>query len=136
MQSNNPIGGLGLTGGILDSFAYGNSLTRVLIGGEPESLLTECANSRRTAWLETTNMLSMTNMKRLYGFDEESVKARESFFQLLKTDHSFPAKVRMGFDKMMPDSFMKGASVSGAAEQESRAVENLWEAQVESVTVS
>jgi hypothetical protein len=96
-----------LTGGILDAFAYGNAITRVLNGGEPESLLTECANSRRAAWLETTNMLSMTNLKRLCGFDEETVKSREGFFHLLKTDKSFPAKVRMGFDKMMPDSFEK-----------------------------
>jgi hypothetical protein len=65
---------LGLTGGILDAFAYGNALTRVLIGGEADSLSTERANS------ETTNVLSMANMKRLYGFDEESVKAREGFF--------------------------------------------------------
>jgi hypothetical protein len=88
---------LGLTGGILDAFAYGNALTRVLIGGEPDSLLTECANSRRGVWLETTNMLSMANMKRLCGFDE-SMKAREGFFHLLKTDASFPTKVPKGFD--------------------------------------
>jgi hypothetical protein len=49
----------------------------------------------------------MTNMKRLY---EESVKARESFFHLLKTDKSFPAKVRAGFDKMMPDNLEEPAS--------------------------
>lgn len=107
MQSNNPIGGLGLTGGILDAFAYGNAFTRVLVGGESESLLTECANSRRTAWLETTNMLSMTNLKRLCGFDKETAKAREDFFHLLKTDESFPAKVRSGFDEMMPESFLR-----------------------------
>jgi len=106
MHSNNPIGGLGLTTGILDAFTYGNALSRVA-HGEPDSLLTDCANSRRTAWIEATNQLSQANMKRLYGFDEATVKAREGFFHLLKTDPSFPAKVRSGFDKMLPETFEK-----------------------------
>jgi hypothetical protein len=125
-----------LTGGILDAFAYGNALTRVLVDGEPESLLTECANSRRTAWLETTNMLSMTNMKRLYGFDEESVKAREGFFHLLKTDVSFPAQVRKGFARMMPDSFERSQPAVKKAEGENGAAQNPLEARMEAVTVS
>lgn len=56
-------------------------------------------------------MLSMANMKRLYGFDEESVKAWEELFHLLKIDASFPTKVQKGFDKMMPDSFERSPSV-------------------------
>lgn len=136
MQSNNPIGGLGLTGGILDAFAYGNALARVLTGGEPESLLTECANSRRTTWLETTNMLSMTNLKRLCGFDEENVKAREGFFHLLKTDESFSARVRKGFDKMMLDSFETSQSIAKSADQETGPTQNPLEARMEAVTVS
>jgi len=106
LHSNNPIGGLGLTTGILDAFAYGNALSRVA-QGEPDSLLTECAESRRNAWLETTNQLSQANMKRLYGFDEASIKGREGFFHLLNADPSFPAKVRAGFDKMLPETFEK-----------------------------
>jgi hypothetical protein len=127
---------LGLTGGILDAFVYGNALTRVLIGGEPDSLLTECASSRRDAWLETTNMLSMANMKRLYGFDEESVKAREGFFHLLKTDASFPTKVQKDFDKMMPDSFEKSLSASERTEPGSGTMEKPVEERMEAVRVS
>lgn len=95
-----------MTTGILDAYAYGNALSRVA-HGEPDHLLTECGNSRRTAWLETTNQLSQMNMKRLYAFDEAIVEARDAFFHLLKTDPSFPAKVRSGFDKMLPESFQK-----------------------------
>lgn len=50
LHSNNPIGGLGLTGGILDAFVYGNAFVRVINGGEDERLLTECGISRRYAW--------------------------------------------------------------------------------------
>ena len=127
---------MGLTGGILDAFAYGNALTRVLIGGEPDSLLTECASSRRDAWLETTNTLSMANMKRLYCFDEESVKAREGFFHLLKTDASFPTKVQKGFDNMMPDSFERSPSASKRSESDSGPMEKPLEQRMEAMTVS
>lgn len=125
-----------MTGGILDAFAHGNALSRVLSGGEPESLSTECANSRRTAWLETTNMLSMSNLKRLYGFDEETIKAREGFFHLLKTEESFPAKVWKGFDKMMPDSFDRSTSVTKGLEGEDEPAQKPLEARMKAVTVS
>lgn len=59
------MGGLGLTTGILDAFAYGNALVRVISAGEDPSLLIDCANARRTAWLKTTNPFSMTNLKRM-----------------------------------------------------------------------
>jgi hypothetical protein len=125
-----------LTGGILDAFVYGNALTRVLVGGEPDSLLTECASSRRDAWLETTNVLSMINMKRLYCFDEESVKGREEFFHLLRTDASFPTKAQKSFDKMIPDSFEKSPSVSESTEPDGGTIGKPLEERMEVVTVS
>lgn len=36
-QSNNPIGSLGLRGGILDAFVYGNALVRVVISQGPRA---------------------------------------------------------------------------------------------------
>ena len=105
LHSNNPIGGLGLTSGILDAFSYGNALVRVIQNGEPDDLLTQCANSRRDAWINVTNELSQANIRRLYGFDEESVAMREGFFAKLKADPDFPVKVRAGFDKMIPNTF-------------------------------
>ena len=99
------MGGLGLTGGILDAYAYGNALTRVIKGGESDSLLTDCADSRRQAWLNTTNALSKANFQRMSGFDEETTKSRQVFFHRLKTDESFPRTIQKGFDKMMPESF-------------------------------
>ncbi len=134
MQSNNPIGGLGLTSGILDAFAYGNALTRAA-QGEPDSILTECANSRRTAWIEATNQLSQANMKRLYGFDEATVKARQGFFHLLKTDPSFPAKVRSGFDKMMPESFEKEQAEAQPTQHVMESKQEQLTSQMDAVTV-
>ena len=73
--------------------------------GEPDDLLTECANSRRSAWLNTTNELSQANIKRLYGTGVEADASREAFFEKLKNDANFPAVVRAGFDKMIPEDF-------------------------------
>jgi len=80
-------------------------------------------------------MLSMANMKRLYGFDEEGVKAQEGVFHLLKTGASFPTKVQKGFDKMMPDSFERSPSASKRTEPDSEPVEKPLEQSMEAMTL-
>lgn len=108
LHSNNPIGGLGLTGGILDAFCFGNALRRVIVDGESDELLTRCSNSRRDAWLEVTNKLSQDNMQRLYASTTSAVAAREGFFQKLNdpvNGHSFAKTVQSSFGKMIPDNF-------------------------------
>ena len=105
IQSNNPMGGLGLTSGILDAYAYGNAFTRVVKNGEAHSLLTECANSRRQVWIESTDKMSQGNLQRMYGFDKETIASREGFFKKLDTDATFHNVVKAGFDKLLPDSF-------------------------------
>jgi 2-polyprenyl-6-methoxyphenol hydroxylase-like FAD-dependent oxidoreductase len=105
LKCNNPIGGLGLTSGIADAFCFGNALVRVVKGKEPETLLTECANSRRQTWIDVTNQLSRANLHRLRGHDPETVAARDGFFQKLNTDSSFPQVVRAGMNKILAETF-------------------------------
>lgn len=108
LHSNNPIGGLGLTGGILDAFCYGNALSRVLTNKAEDSLLTSCATARREAWQNVTDRLSQDNMKRLYSMDSDNVAARDEFFGKLndsQTAPTFARMVRSMFDKMMLDDF-------------------------------
>ena len=99
------MGGLGLTSGICDAYAYGNALVRVIKEGESDSLLTSCAESRRQTWINTTDKLSQANLKRMFCFDSETVAARESFFKKLKSEPGFHGLVRGGFDKLLADSF-------------------------------
>jgi hypothetical protein len=66
----------------------------------------------------------------------QGVKAREGFFHLLKTDESFPAQVRKGFDRMMPDSFERSQSAAKKADGENEAARNPLEARMEAVSVS
>ncbi|MCJ1259606.1 hypothetical protein MMC24_007445 [Lignoscripta atroalba] len=105
LHSNNPIGGLGLTSGILDAFCYGNAFTRVVKGGEAPSILTDCAASRLAAWQTATNIASVSNLKRLQSFTEDDIKARDGFFHRLKTDPDFPKLLRKNMDKMIPETF-------------------------------
>lgn len=130
-QSNNPIGGLGLTGGILDAFCYGNAFTRVLKSKSypispthsnssdahqddiDDSLLTECANARLSTWKNTTNKLSQMNLSRLHAMDAENVTARKIFFSKLndadvESREKFAGMVRKGLDSMMERDFGEG----------------------------
>lgn len=104
-KSNNPIGGLGLTSGILDAFVYGNALTRVCRYGEPASILTDCAESRRNAWLNATSKFALGNLHRLADQEGEQAEARKEFFDKLNNDKNFPGEFRKHLDKMIPETF-------------------------------
>jgi len=105
LHSNNPIGGLGLTSGICDAFCYGNALVRVINDGEDDGVLTHCSESRRWAWINATNVMSVANLKRLQSFEPEDIKKRNEFFEKFNTDNNFPAQVRKGMNGLMIDSF-------------------------------
>lgn len=105
LHSNNPIGGLGMTTGILDAVAYGNALTRVINGGEPDELLTKCANARRDAWIRATNETSIANLKRLYSTEENDVEARNNFFKGLNKDPKFAKMIKKRMNDMAGDNF-------------------------------
>ncbi|KAJ9604226.1 hypothetical protein H2200_011060 [Cladophialophora chaetospira] len=75
----NPIGGLGLTTGILDVGPLGRALAAVL-SGAPSSLLDDWAQSRRDTWWNATNKQSI-EFKRIaqqggYGNDPRGIWAK------------------------------------------------------------
>lgn len=105
LHSNNPIGGLGLTTGILDAYAIGNALARVCTGKATESLVAEAANYRREKWLKSTNKFSQMNLQRLRSEKPEDIEERDHFFQSLEKDADFPRKARAMIDEMVGLSF-------------------------------
>ncbi|RFU29832.1 hypothetical protein B7463_g6491, partial [Scytalidium lignicola] len=72
-HSNNPIGGLGLTTGLLDAGPLGRALGAVVNGKAPETILDICAEARRTKWLTFTNGFSIENKRiiQLGGYSED-----------------------------------------------------------------
>ena len=66
---NNPIGGMGLNGGIQDAANLADKLARVLMGGESERLLDLYDRQRRTVAVEFVQEQSIANKKRLEAAD-------------------------------------------------------------------
>ncbi|KAH7392870.1 FAD binding domain-containing protein [Pyrenochaeta sp. MPI-SDFR-AT-0127] len=62
-HSNNPIGGLGLTTGLLDAGPLGRALGAVVNGKAPASILDDWAQLRRDKWLNFTNEFSIENKR-------------------------------------------------------------------------
>ena len=72
-HSNNPIGGLGLTTGLLDAGPLGRGLAAVIKGKAPESILDIWAKARREKWLTYTNGFSIENKRMIQrgGYSED-----------------------------------------------------------------
>jgi 3-(3-hydroxy-phenyl)propionate hydroxylase len=68
---NNPIGGMGLNGGIQDAVNLAGKLSSVLLHGEPERLLDLYDLQRRTVAVEFVQEQSIANKKRLEESDSE-----------------------------------------------------------------
>ncbi|CAK7217512.1 hypothetical protein SCUCBS95973_003180 [Sporothrix curviconia] len=72
-HSNNPLGGLGLTSGLLDAGPLGRALAAVIIKKAPEALLDVWAQARRHKWLTYTNPFSIENKRMVQraGYSED-----------------------------------------------------------------
>jgi 3-(3-hydroxy-phenyl)propionate hydroxylase len=68
---NNPIGGMGLNGGIQDAANLSDKLVRILLDGAPDSLLDVYDRQRRTVAIEFVQEQSIANKKRLEESDPE-----------------------------------------------------------------
>jgi 3-(3-hydroxy-phenyl)propionate hydroxylase len=68
---NNPIGGMGLNGGIQDGANLADKLLRVILGGENDRLLDSYSLQRRTVAIEFVQEQSIANKKRLEAVEPE-----------------------------------------------------------------
>jgi 3-(3-hydroxy-phenyl)propionate hydroxylase len=71
---NNPIGGMGLNGGIQDAANLVDKLARVMLDGAPDDLLDLYSRQRRTVATEFVQEQSIANKKRLEAKDAETRK--------------------------------------------------------------
>jgi 3-(3-hydroxy-phenyl)propionate hydroxylase len=88
---NNPIGGMGLNGGIQDACNLADKLARMLLGGEPDRLLDLYDAQRRTVALEFVQSQSIENKRRLEARDP-AVRARN--FAELRATAADPRQAR------------------------------------------
>jgi 3-(3-hydroxy-phenyl)propionate hydroxylase len=76
---NNPLGGMGMNGGIHDGFNIAEKLAAVLKGAQPESELDRYERQRRPIALEYVNTITIANKRNLETRDpEEQRRWRES----------------------------------------------------------
>ncbi|KAG5772228.1 hypothetical protein H9Q72_001485 [Fusarium xylarioides] len=80
---NNPVGGLGLTTGLLDAAHLGKVLTQVINDNAPETELDDYATARRDVYKNITDPLSTANLLRVKSTAPEDVATREAFFKML-----------------------------------------------------
>jgi 3-(3-hydroxy-phenyl)propionate hydroxylase len=88
---NNPIGGMGLNGGIQDAVNLSAKLTGVLLGGESDRSLDLYNLQRRTVATEFVQEQSIANKKRL---EESDAKTRQKNLQELARIAEDPARAR------------------------------------------
>ena len=76
--------------------------------GEPDELLTQCADSRRDAWLNFTSPISEKNFKRDSDQqDPEGIMFSRMFFGGLKNDPNFAAIVKKMHDGILMNTFTR-----------------------------
>ena len=68
---NNPIGGMGLNGGIQDAVNLADKLARIVLDGAPDTLLDIYDRQRRTVAVEFVQEQSIENKKRLEARDPD-----------------------------------------------------------------
>jgi 3-(3-hydroxy-phenyl)propionate hydroxylase len=88
---NNPIGGMGLNGGIQDGANLADKLLRIILDGEPDRLLDLYTLQRRAVAIEFVQEQSIANKQRLEATDPE---VRKRNFDELRAIASDPARAR------------------------------------------
>lgn len=97
----NPIGGLGLTGGLLDAFPLSEALIAVIEGRQPESLLDAWAAERRRVFLEVTVPTATENRRRVSERDPEKKRADEARLQKLTVDREAARQALLGVFRLV-----------------------------------
>ncbi|WP_161993508.1 FAD-dependent oxidoreductase [Muricoccus nepalensis] len=93
----NPIGGLGLTGGLLDAIPLGDALAAVIAGRAEEAVLDDWAEERRRVFLEVVSPAAKENRRRM---SERDPARREEDFARLRRMAEDPEVARQGLGQV------------------------------------
>src|SRR5262245_25603609 len=91
----NPMGGLGLTSGLLDGMSLGDALAAVILGRADESLLDRYAAERRRVFREVTGPTAAENLRRMSERDPHKKRLDNERFRRLREDPAFQREALM-----------------------------------------
>jgi 2-polyprenyl-6-methoxyphenol hydroxylase-like FAD-dependent oxidoreductase len=92
----NPIGGLGLTGGLLDALSLSEVLIAVIEGRRRDDVLDAWARERRRVFLEVTAPTAQENRRRVSERDPDRRRADFERLRRLSEDSEFARQVLLG----------------------------------------
>jgi 2-polyprenyl-6-methoxyphenol hydroxylase-like FAD-dependent oxidoreductase len=90
----NPFGGLGLTGGMVDTGNLADCLIGMEKGLTDDSILDKWDEVRREKWHKVINPTSSANLKRLNSVDPDVAIEKDEFFNLLKKAETDPSLLK------------------------------------------
>ena len=93
----NPIGGLGLTGGLLDAIPLGDALAAVIAGKADDAVLDDWAAERRRVFLDVVSPAAKENRRRM---SERDPARREEDFARLRRMAEDPEFARAGLGQV------------------------------------
>ncbi|KAH9221799.1 hypothetical protein DL95DRAFT_441739 [Leptodontidium sp. 2 PMI_412] len=93
---NNPVGGLGLTTGLLDAAHLSGALQQILLEAGSSDLLNIYSEKRRAIFREITDPVSTENALRLMSENPIHMKRREELFATMRDPRGFPAIIQTG----------------------------------------
>lgn len=104
-HANSPIGGLGLTGGLLDAVALGDALASVIAGGVPDAVLDDYADERRAIFVDYTSPTTTENKRRLAEADPQRQAADRAQFKKVESDPKLQAGLLLATNRLRGRSY-------------------------------
>jgi 3-(3-hydroxy-phenyl)propionate hydroxylase len=111
---NNPIGGMGLNGGIQDAANLSDKLVQIILEGAPDSLLDLYSRQRRTVAVEFVQEQSIANKKRLEARDPEARKRNFNELREIAADRGRARKFLLRSSMLASQRRVATMTVEGA----------------------
>lgn len=104
-HANSPIGGLGLTGGLLDAVALADALSAVIHQRSPESVLDQYARERRDIFVNYTSPVTTENKRRMSERDSNKRAADKEYFKAIGSSPELQANMLLATNRLVGSSF-------------------------------
>lgn len=114
----NPTSGLGLVGGMYDSFALAEALAAVLYGDAGDEVLDRYAEARRKVYLDVTSPVSTDSMRLVFHSAGAQLEQALARLRAMKADLGLMRKALMKLRALETPSLITGLTLAEACERQ------------------